>query len=65
MQEAPPLLVTLLERIAGAMRMTEGRWTLEVVFQGGRIEKWHRHEQHRPAAELARFDGNRTAPDSA
>ena len=51
-----PLLRSMLEAIASQLGMGRGRWTLELRFQNGRLDRWFRHEEHLAPDELARFE---------
>lgn len=53
-----PLLRTLLEAVASQLGMARGRWTLELRYQDGRLDRWYRHEQHLAPDELARFEAD-------
>lgn len=54
--ETTPLLRSLLEAVASQLQMDSGRWTLELRFQNGRLDRWFRHEEHLGPGELARFE---------
>lgn len=51
-----PLLVELLEQVAGVMELDRGRHRLELIFEDGRLREWWAHAERRPAPALGVYD---------
>lgn len=42
-EDTPPLVRTLLERVAEHLALTDGTQRLEVIFENGRMRSWYFH----------------------
>jgi hypothetical protein len=51
-----PCLQRVLEAVAAAMDLDQGRARLELVFVDGELHRFWTHDENRPAAALEQFE---------